>query len=90
MWATPCEKVSPSMFEEQRPRSDCASAQSDQGLRCPQTKSLDTKECFNGKQKPGWDFAHVQDGVNPHILRMFEDTFSHDVANIISLSCSEI
>ena len=23
---------------------------------------------------PGWDFAHVQDDVNPHSLRMLEDT----------------
>ena len=24
-----------------------------QGLCCPQTKSLDTLECFNGEQRPG-------------------------------------
>ena len=35
---------------KQRPKSDCASAQSDQDLRCPQTESLDTIECFNGEQ----------------------------------------
>ena len=58
-----------------RPRSDCASAQSDQGLRCPQTESLDTTECFNREQMPRRDFVHVQDGVNPHVLRMFEGTF---------------
>ena len=30
-----------------------------------------------------WDFAHVQDDVNPHLLRMFEGTFiSLDAAHI--------
>ena len=29
-----------------------ASAQSDQGPRCPLTELLDTIECINGKQKP--------------------------------------
>ena len=38
---------------QRRPRSACASAQSDQGHRCPQTESLDTIECINGEQMPG-------------------------------------
>ena len=29
-----------------------ASAQSDQGLHCPLTESLDTIECINGEQRP--------------------------------------
>ena len=29
------------------------------------------------------DFAHVQDDVNPHILRMFESMFSLDAAQLI-------
>ena len=33
---------------------------------------------------PGWDWAHAQDDVNPHILRMDEGTFSLDVALIIN------
>ena len=32
----------------------------------------------------GRDFAHVQDDVNPHILRMLEDTFSIDLAQLDS------
>ena len=36
-----------------RPRSACASAQSDQGLHCPLTESLDTIECMTGEQRPG-------------------------------------
>ena len=32
---------------------------------------------------PGWYVAHVQDDVNPHILRMLEGTFSLDVTQII-------
>ena len=31
---------------------------------------------------PGYDFAHVQDDMNPHILRMFDGTFSLDTAHI--------
>ena len=46
------------------PKSACASAQSDQGLRCPQTESLDTIGGINGEPMPGRDFAHVQDNVN--------------------------
>ena len=45
-------------------------------LCCPQTESLDTIEFSNGEQTSGWDFAHVQDDVNPLILRMLEGTFS--------------
>ena len=37
---------------QRRFRSACASVQSDHGL-CPQTESLDTKECFNGEEMPG-------------------------------------
>ena len=29
----------------------------------------------------GWDFAHVQDDVNPNILRKFEDTLSLDATH---------
>ena len=46
-----------------------------QGIRCPLSESLDTIECFNGKQTPGWGVAHAQDDVNPHILRMLKDVF---------------
>ena len=63
------------IYGQRKPRSACASAQSDQGLHCPLTESLDTTECMNGKQRPGWDFAHVQDDVYPHILQILEDTF---------------
>ena len=31
---------------------------------------------------PGYNFAHVQDDVNPLVLCMFEDTFSHDAAHL--------
>ena len=30
---------------------------------------------INIQQRPGWDLAHVQNDVNPHILRMLEGTF---------------
>ena len=52
--------------------------QSAQGLHCLLIKSLDTTECMNGEQR----HEHVQDYLNLHILHMFEDTFSLDMAQI--------
>ena len=74
--------MSSGMCGQRRPRSACASAQSDQGLHCPLTESLDTIECMNGEQKPGWYLAHAQDDLNLRILRMFVGTFSLDVVRI--------
>ena len=51
-WMAPCENVSASKCGQQRPISACTSAL---------TESLDTKKCINGKQMPGWDFAHTWD-----------------------------
>ena len=42
------------------------------GIPYPQTETLNTIEYFSGEQMPGWDFAHVQDDLNPDILRMLE------------------
>ena len=58
-----------------RPRSDCASAQSDLGLHCPLTESLTTIECMNTELRLRWYFTHVQDVLNLCILPMFEGTF---------------
>ena len=79
------EIVSSGICEQRRPRSDCASAQSDQGLCCSQTEPLDTIhiDCLNGKQIPGFAFVHVQDKLNLYLLRMPEGTFSHEAADII-------
>ena len=46
----PCENVSSGICGQRRPRSACASAQSDQGLPCPLTESLDPTECMNVEQ----------------------------------------
>ena len=59
-----------------RSRSDCVSAQSDQGLQCRQTESLGTVEGFGGKQIPGWDLVYVQDEVNPYILHILKACYS--------------
>ena len=48
------------MCGQRRPRSDCANAQTDHGLRCPLTEVADTIECINGEQMPGHDFAHAR------------------------------
>ena len=54
--------------------------QSDQGLNCLLTESLDPTECINGKHRPRGCFAHVLDDLNLHILRIFEGTFTFDAA----------
>ena len=55
--AAPSENLSSDICGQRRPRSACAYAQSDQGLRCPLTESLDTIESINGEQMPRRDFA---------------------------------
>ena len=57
----PCEKVSFGICGPWRPRSSCASAQSDQGLHCPLIESLDATECINRDQRLGWYFTHAHD-----------------------------
>ena len=47
------QKLSLGFCREWRPRSACASVQPDQGLHCPQTEPLDTRECFSWEQIPG-------------------------------------
>ena len=37
---------------QRRPRSAYASAQSDKGLVCPLTESLDTTDCMNVEHRP--------------------------------------
>ena len=78
IWTESCKNVSYGICGQRRPRS----AQSDQGLHCPLTESLNTTKCMNGKQRPGWYFAHAQDDLNLRILRMFEGTFSLDAAPV--------
>ena len=55
----PNENVSAGICGQRRSRSACAFAQSDQGLCCPLTESLDTIECINGEQIHECNFAHA-------------------------------
>ena len=68
LWAIPCENTSSDKSGQWRPRSACASAQSDLGLHCLSTQpvsaqsdqglywslkqSLNTIKCMNGEQRP--------------------------------------
>ena len=52
-WVAPCENVSSGIYEQRRSISARVSAQSDQGIRCPLTESLDTIKCINGEQMSG-------------------------------------
>ena len=57
---------------QQRHRSAWASAQSDQGLHCPRTSSLNTTKWMTEEQRPGWYFLHAQNELNLCILRMLQ------------------
>ena len=59
-----------------RARISLASAQSDQGLRCPLTELLEANESNNGDRMPGWDFAHALGESETVRLLMLEETFS--------------
>ena len=84
--AAPFQTMCPGTCGQWRPRSACASTQSEQGLRCPQTDSLDTIECISREQIPGWRFEYMQDYVNMHTLRIFEGTFSLEAAHLMSFN----
>ena len=74
MWAAPSENESAGNCGQRRPRSACATAQSDLDLHCPLTELLDTRECMNGEQRPGKYFVHGQDKLNLPTLHIFEGT----------------
>ena len=69
-WDAPCENVSSGICVQRRPRLACTSAQSDQGFGCPLSELLDTIECMNGEQRPGWYMAHALDDWNPQMSPM--------------------
>ena len=56
--------------------------ESDQGLQCPLTESLDTK-MHERRAEGQMILAHAQAGLTVRILRMYEDTFSLDSAKLI-------
>ena len=69
------ENVSSGICEQRRPRSACASAQSDQGLHCPLTESLDIAEYMNGDQGPDETLRMRRMNLNLCVFRLFVDTF---------------
>ena len=80
IWATPSENV---------PSVHALPVKSQMHSRSPLHEWLDTIDSVNGEQKPSWDLAHVQDDVNPHILRMLEGTFSlgvvHNIQSVLEV-----
>ena len=82
--------MSSGICEQGRPKSVCASVQSDQGFRCPLTESLVSTECMNGERSSECYIAHAQDDLNPCIMRMIKGTISLDVAHVIGRSNEHI
>ena len=76
------KNVSSGICGQRRPRTACASAQSDQPLRCPLTESLDTTECINGEQMPGSDFAHVECPPQSVVCLPTLDAFKEEVGKL--------
>ena len=59
------------MCVQRSPRSACASAQSDQDHRCPQSESLEILECFNVAQKDARIMCRIM-WIHSHILRLLD------------------
>ena len=68
--------VSSDICRQRRLRSACASAQSDQGFRCPLTESLDTIEYIDVVKCLDETLRMRGMNLNLCILRMVEYTFS--------------
>ena len=66
--------VSSGICGQRRPRSACASVQSNKGFHCPLIDLFDTTECRSTHQRHCWEFAHAQDDMT--ILRMLEVHFT--------------
>ena len=70
----------------------CADSEDpDQGLRCSLPESLDTIECINGEQRPGWDLAHAQENVSAHFAHarkhfLFDAAYMYMYWPLISFS----
>ena len=75
IWAVSCENVSSGICGQRMPRSF---AQSDQGLHCPLTESLDTTEYTNGEHS-----LRKCAGLSEFMhFAYVKGTFSFDAANI--------
>ena len=59
------------VFRHVDSQSSFQTVQSEQGLLCPLTESLDTTECFNGEQRIAWNFVHMQHDAIPHFRKHF-------------------
>ena len=80
VYAAQCERVSSDICRPRRPRSACASAQSVQGIHCKLKESLNTIDCMNGEQRPGWYFTNAR----MIWICAFESIVSHDTTQIIN------
>ena len=72
------------VFGQWRPRSAGSFSQSDQGIRCPLTKSLDTTNISLESKCPDETACAGRFWICVY-LHMFEDTFSIDVAHLITV-----
>ena len=88
IWARSCENVSYAICKQQRCRSACASAQSDQHLYCSLLKRYYMYTCYTQSFKILASFCNVfirchLAGLNLTLSKIPDDTFSCDVAHMI-------
>ena len=69
---------------QQSPRSVCSSGQSDQGLHCLLTESLDTTECMNIWIKHGFSCTNICQ-VPWKVLKTEAEGLSRDLTNVNAL-----
>ena len=74
IWAVPCKMCLWAYVDSEGPDKPVHPCSLIRG--CSLTESLDTTECINREQSPGWYFVHAQDDLNLCILWMFEALFA--------------
>ena len=75
IWVTLCENVSSGMCGQRRPRLACASAQADQGIRCPLTL-IGHYRMHQWRTNARMRLCACVGWIWICILRMLEDSFS--------------
>ena len=82
IWTAPCENVSSAICRRRRPRSACASAQSDQDLHWPLTESLDTTK-YMKRAKARMILCACAGWSEPAYFVQFRRHFSLDAVHIL-------
>ena len=89
-WASPYENVFSGICGQLRPRSACASAQSDPGLHCPHTESLHTDSTERKCPDETCTYARYESVHSAHLRKPFSDDATQKPVNAIVLICTSV